>query len=110
MDAESQLTSLKPLQQALVAEMQTMRSDISGELAKGLTKVRGDFSGELAKMRTDIGRLRKGVDGIQRGLGSMLESQARLGVAKQFGERYSRQLTALSVQDLVRPAAGRSDI
>lgn len=56
---------------------------------------------ELGKTRADQERIRADLGRIRADLGLLLERQARPQIAKLFGETYSLQLTALSLQDLL---------
>ncbi len=52
-------------------------------------------------MRSSSRKIQKVLGSVQAGLGNLYEAQKRSVIAQLFGEKYSRQLTAVSVQDFV---------
>ncbi len=53
------------------------------------------------EMRSSFRKIQKVLGGVQARLGNLYEAQKRSAIAQLFGEKYSQQLTAVSVQDFV---------
>ncbi len=91
--AESQEASGSALLQQLLAGQQ----DAAKDAANQFHEMRKDIGGLSEKMDS----LGKEMSGVQTRLGVLFETQTHVGIGKQFGEVYSQQLIALSVQDFV---------
>ncbi len=61
----------------------------------------GGLRKEMGGLRKQMGGLRKEMGGAQTYLDSLCDAHLRAEVAKQFGQDYSRQLTATSVWDFI---------
>jgi hypothetical protein len=84
------------LYQLLSKQMREQLAELRHDVSEQFVEVRHD----LAEVKRDVSSLKKDVSALQRESSLFIETRARDFATELFGRKFTKSLTALSVQDL----------